>query len=103
MQRVYECELAKQKDLKPILEADPYAQDSFARVGYKLRDGGSLGEDKGKVFLYISASDDFIKKADEKLKDLAKPMKGKDEQRIIEKIKAEEESAESGLGSIFGD
>ena len=102
MQRMYECELSKQNDLKKILEADPYAQDSFARVGYKLRDGTSLSEDKAKVYLYLSAADDFVKKADEKLKDLAKPMTGKDAERIIGKIMAEEESAESGLGSIFG-
>jgi len=102
MQRVYECDLGKQKDLKTILEADPYAQDSFARAGYKLRDGTSLGEEKSKVFLFLSATDDFVKKADEKLKDLAKPMAGKDAERVIGKIMAEEESAESGLGSIFG-
>jgi len=102
MQRIYECDLAKQKDLKKVLEADPYAADSFARVGYKLRDGSSLGEDKGKLFVYISASDEFVKKADERLKDFAKPLAGEAAKRIIGKIVAEEESAESGLGSIFG-
>jgi len=102
VQRVYESDLGKQKDLKMLLEADPYAPDSFARIGYKLRDGSSLSEDKAKVFLYISASDDFVKKTDERLKDLAKPMAGKDAERVIGKIMAEEESAESGLGSIFG-
>ncbi len=102
MQRLYECELTKQKDLKKILEADPYAQDSFARIGYKLREGASLGEDKAKVYLYLSASDEFVKKADGLLKDVAKPIAGDAASRIIGKIVAEEESAESGLGSIFG-
>ncbi len=102
MRRIYECELAKQKDLKAILEADPSAADSFARTGYKLRDGTSLGEDKAKLFVYISASDEFVKKADSKLKDVAKALSGADAERIIGKIVAEEESAESGLGSIFG-
>ncbi len=102
MRRVYECELSKQKDLKAIIEADPYAEGSFARAGYKLRDGGSLNEDKAKVYLYISASDDFIKKADNALKDVAKPLKGEAEKRIIDKIVAEEENAESGFGSMFG-
>jgi len=102
MDIVYECDLSKLKDLKKVLEADPYAEDSFARVGYKLRDGTSLGEDKAKTFLYISASADFFKKADEKLKGIAVPLKGGAADRIIGKIKSEEESAESGLGSIFG-
>jgi hypothetical protein len=102
MERLYECESGKKTELKKILETDPYAEGSFARTGYRLRDGATLEEDKEKVYLYISASDDFIKKADEKLKDVAKPVEGKDAERIIGKIKKEEESAESGLGSLFG-
>ena len=102
MERLYECETVKKAELKEILETEPYAEDSFARAGYKIRDGATLEEDKEKVYLFISASDDFIKKADEKLKDLAKPVEGETAKRIIDKIKKEEESAESGLGSIFG-
>lgn len=102
MQRVYEIESAKKKDVKKILEAEPYAEDSFARVGYKMRDGTSLGEDKEKTYLYFSASDEFAKKADEKLKDVAKLLEGEAAEKIIEKIKKEEASAESGLGAIFG-
>jgi len=102
VERVYECESGKKAELKKILETDPYAEGSFARVGYKMRDGSTLDEEKDKIYLYISASDDFFKKADEKLKDIAKPLKGEKAEKIIEKIKKEEESAESGLGSIFG-
>lgn len=102
MERLYVCESGKKTELKEILEADPYAADSFARVGYKLRDGTMLEEEKDKVYLYILASGDFIKNADEKLKDVAKPVEGENAKRIIDKIKKEEEAAESGLGSIFG-
>jgi hypothetical protein len=102
MERLYECETGKKAELQKILEADPYAEGSFARVGYRLRDGATLDEEKDRIYLYISASADFIKKADEKLKDVAKPVEGEKAKRIIEKIKKEEESAESGLGSIFG-
>ncbi len=102
MDRIYECESGKKAELKKILEEDPYAEDSFARVGYKIRDGATLEEDKDKVYLYITASADFLKKADEKLKDIAKPLEGEKAEKIIAKIKKEEESAESGLGSIFG-
>lgn len=102
MEKIYECESGKKAELKKILEADPYAEDSFARTGYKIRDGASLEEDKDKTYLYISASEDFLKKADEKLKNIAKPLEGEKAEKIIGKIKKEEESAESGLGSIFG-
>ena len=102
MERIYECESGKKAELNQILEADPYAEDSFARVGYKMRDGATLEEKKDMIYLYISASEDFIKKADEKLKEVAKPLEGDDAKRIIDKIRKEEESAESGLGSMFG-
>src|SRR5262249_39756788 len=103
MRRVYEAESGKKAELNKILEADPYADDSFARVGYKVKDGAVLGEDKSKVYLYISASDDFIKKADERLAAVAKPAPEEAAKRIIEKVLKEEEEAESGFGSIFGE
>jgi len=100
--RVYECEGAKKAALMKILEADPYSEGSFARVGYKVKDGGILAEDKARMYVYVKASDEFVKKADELLKDVAKPCAPEVEKRIIEKIQKEEEDAEGGLGSIFG-
>ncbi|MDD5340312.1 MAG: hypothetical protein PHV13_03610, partial [Candidatus ainarchaeum sp.] len=70
MYRVYEYEPAKKAEVAKILEADPYATDSFARTGYKVKDGSALNEDKAKSYLYISASEDFLKKADARLKGL---------------------------------
>lgn len=102
MYRVYECEVAKKAEVAKILEADPYAPDSFARTGYKMKDGSVLNEDKGKLYIYVSASADFLKKADEKLKGVGQHCKEDVEKRVIEKIKAEEESAEAGFGGIFG-
>ncbi|HLD60128.1 MAG TPA: hypothetical protein VI912_03980 [Candidatus Bilamarchaeaceae archaeon] len=102
MKKVYECDLSKKKEIIKILEADPYEQDSFARIGYKLKDGSSLEEDKTKLYIYFSASNEFLKKADEKLKDLINKINPVVEKRITEKIEKEEENAESGLGDIFG-
>ena len=102
MKRVYELESNKKAEITKILESDPYAEDSFARAGYKLRDGAGLDEDKTKMYLYISASDEFVKKADAILKPLTKIPSGEVEKRIIAKIVAEEETAESGFGSMFG-
>ncbi len=103
MYRVYECEPNKKTEVTKILEADPYADDSFARVGYKMKDGAVLDEDTGKTYIYISASEEFVKKADEKLKGLAAPVKSDVEKRVVEKIHKEEEEAEGGFGSIFGE
>lgn len=100
MYRVYECESAKKKEVEKILEADPYAADSFARIGYKMKDGTVLDEDKAKAYIYMSAPDDFIKKADEKLKDVAKPAPPEVEKRVVEKILKEEESVAEGVASI---
>jgi DNA-binding cell septation regulator SpoVG len=72
-------------------------------VGYKLKDGSVLGEDHGKLYIYMKADEGFIKKADERLKDVAKPAAPEVEKRVTEKVLKEEEEAESGLGSIFGE
>ena len=102
MHRIYECDLSKKGQLTKVLEADPMASDSFARAGYKIRDGATLGEDKTKIYMYISADTDFIKKADERLKDTATPLSGDKEKHVLDKIIKEQESAESGFGSMFG-
>jgi hypothetical protein len=102
-ERVYECQLNKKKDVMKILEADPYAPDSFARVGYRIRDGASLGENKDNFYIYIKADESFIKKADERLKEFASITSGENEKRVIAKIVSEEESAELGFGGIFGE
>lgn len=102
MKRVYAFDISRRAELTAILETDPYAPDSFARLGYKLREGASLEEDKALVFLYISGDEAFIKKADERLKPLASSLKPEDERRVLDKILKEEEAAESGLGDIFG-
>ncbi|MEM4166138.1 MAG: hypothetical protein QW153_02285 [Candidatus Bilamarchaeaceae archaeon] len=102
MDRLYEIALEKRAQLTKILENEPYAPDSFARVGYRIRDGATLEEDKTKIYLFISSSEEFVKKADDRLKDVAVVVEGEKASRIISKIKAEEEAAESGFGSIFG-
>ncbi|MBI2080059.1 hypothetical protein HYT84_04805 [Candidatus Micrarchaeota archaeon] len=102
MKRVYECDNAKKAELTKILEADPYADDSFARVGYKLKDGLVIGHDPKKGYIYISAEEEFFKKAEEKLKPVASRCKVEVEKDIVAKIQKEEEEAESGFGAIFG-
>ncbi|MBI5051309.1 hypothetical protein HZC08_00975 [Candidatus Micrarchaeota archaeon] len=102
MKKVYECDSGKKIELTKILETDPYAEDSFARIGYKLKEGAVIGHDAKKLYIYISAAEDLFKKADEKLKGLVTRCKEDVEKDIITKITKEEEEAESGFGAIFG-
>lgn len=102
MTRVYECENPKKAQLMKILEAEPYAEDSFARVGYKVKDGVSVGEDKEKTYVYISASEEFLKKADERLKEVAKPAGDEVRKRVEKKIQDEEDTVAAGV-SMFGE
>ena len=102
MKRVYECDMAKKGELLKIVEAEPYAQDSFARAGYKTKEGGIAGEDRGKFYLYLSADEAFLKKAEEKIKGVAARTKEDVEKRIIALIEKEEENATEGFGGIFG-
>lgn len=102
MKRVYECDISKKAELMKLLEADKFAADSFERMGYKLREGASLGEDKSKFYVYVSSSEENIKKSDERLKSVAQHPGGEKEKKIIDKIAAEDEGAEAGFGSMFG-
>ncbi|MEW5996714.1 MAG: hypothetical protein AB1657_03920 [Candidatus Micrarchaeota archaeon] len=103
MKAVFAFPAGKKKDLTALLEADPYAPDSFARAGYKLRDGASLGEKADTIYLYISADEAFMKKAGEKLKPLMRGMEKGEDERVRKKIEEEEEAAEGGFGAIFGE
>jgi len=101
MYKVYECESAKKAELTKLLEDEPYKEGSFARVGYKLKDSEMVGEEKGKVYIYIKASEEFLKAADEKLKDLAKPAPKETQEKVEKKITEEEDTVAAGV-SMFG-
>jgi len=102
--RVYECDSKEVGNLKKLLESDPYAERSFARQGYKLKEGGVIGGEKSKFYLYIKAEPEFFKSAEEKFKEITslKRAEKKIEESINKRIKEEEGSAEQGFGAIFG-
>jgi len=102
--RVYECDSQQVGKLKKLLESDPYAERSFARQGYKLKEGGLIGGEKSKFYLRIKAEPDFFKFAEEKFKDIEglKRAEKKLEESINKRIEEEEGSAEQGFGAIFG-
>ncbi|MEM2963065.1 MAG: hypothetical protein QXW70_01135 [Candidatus Anstonellales archaeon] len=103
MKRIYEIMIEKKADLKKILEDDPYGLFSFAKNGYKLRDGDVIGEDKNKCYLYlVSEEEKFFEFAKKKLSGIGNEANVEVARRVAEKIENEETSAEIGMGTIFG-
>ena len=100
MFRIYECESSKKQELLKLLEADPYSEDSFARAGYKVKEGATVDADGEKTYVYISASEEFLKKADERLKEFAKPASQEVQDKVAKKIKEEEDTVAAGV-SMF--
>ncbi len=122
-ERVYICDASEGSNLTKLMSYDPYLDKSlneqqladlkkdpvanviFARQDYIIKDGISVGLDRSKYYLYLSASDEFLEKAEKKLKDSIKNISRADsetEKNIISIVVGERESSEEGLGSIFG-
>ncbi len=117
------CDSKDSAALKKLLEYDPYLDKSlsaeqlsklkddsyaniiFARQDYNLKDGISLGLDREKYYLVLSAVDDFLVKAEGKLMKEIPSIKRADleiEQKVASEIEKERAESESGLGMIFG-
>jgi hypothetical protein len=76
----------------------------FGRQEYSIKDGPSVGL-KGDFYLYINASDDFLKGAEGRFSREFKSIKRADpaeEAKVIEALRAEKDMAAEGFGSIFG-
>jgi len=102
MKLLFIIDNSKKKDLNTILTAEPYAEISFSKLGYILRDGAHFDKN-GKQILLVTVHDDKQKEyVVEKLKGIAEEVTGEEKERIIEKIEEEEEAAEAGFGSLFG-
>lgn len=90
--------------LKELSES-PKGKFIFVRQECSLRDGASLGLKPDTSYLYINAPDDFLDGAEERFKNEFKTVKRaskEDEEKVISTIKEEEEKANAGFGSIFG-
>lgn len=98
MESVFFYEKVKEKDVIEILK-----DDDFMRISHVIRESNVLhGGYKGCI-LYINASQDEMNDITQKLEDIgAEKITGAEEQTIINTFKAEEESAASGIGLMFG-
>ena len=87
------------------LREDKEANLIFARQDYQLRDGATMGLDRTKCYLFLNAPEDFQVPAEAKLKKNIASITRLDpdsEKKVIDSIEKERESAEEGLGMIFG-
>ncbi|MDE1860898.1 MAG: hypothetical protein KGH72_04255 [Candidatus Micrarchaeota archaeon] len=87
------------------IRKDEQANVIFARQDYQIKDGLSLGLERERCYLIISATDDFLDKADKKLKASVPGIKRVDpelEKRIVATVEDERHESEQGLGMIFG-
>ncbi|MDE1845974.1 MAG: hypothetical protein KGH53_01690 [Candidatus Micrarchaeota archaeon] len=121
--RVYVASISKLQDLKKLINYDPYLDNAikeedlakvrademaniiFARQDCQVKEGAALNLDREKAYLYINASEEFLEKADKKIKlqiEGAQRADSETEQNIISQINEELSKAETGFGSLFG-
>lgn len=121
--RVYVASISKLQDLKKLINYDPYLDNAikeedlakvrademanviFARQDCQIKEGAAVGLDREKAYLYVNANDEFLEKADKKIKmqiEGAERADAETEQKVIAQINEELSKAESGFGSLFG-
>ena len=103
----YDPFLDKSKTTEQLAEMkkDENAMVIFARQDYWIKDGITLGLDREKYYLVLSAVDAFLDKAEPKLKEGVPSIARADpetETKIIGEMDRERNQSESGLGMIFG-
>ncbi len=87
------------------LASEKYSNLIFNRQEYSLRDGRSIGLSPDKSYLYVNATDVFMKDCDSMFAEKFKTVKraGADEEKkLIHIINDEKDRADSGFGMIFG-
>ncbi len=106
MEFVYAVPAERQGALKKVLDEEPYSKDSFASVGCVLKESSAVGLKDGRYVVFFKTEDSQLAA---KLKDRlsrveggVEELSGGDKQTVIDSIAAQDESAASGFGSIFG-
>ncbi len=103
MEYVFEFDAKHKKELEALLAADPYAEDSFARLGYSLKESHAIGLKGGFLVLCFSTNDEKLgQKLVEKVKTIPnRELSAEEKQKVVTAIKTEEDNAATGFGSIF--
>lgn len=98
MESVYLYDKKIEKDINKILK-----DDEFMRVSYINKESNTLRNGNECYILYINANEEETSSIEQKFKELGvDKITGPEEKEIIDTIKADEESAASGMGMIFG-
>ena len=96
---------ARREEFLKKLSEDKYADLIFVRQEYSIRDGAISGLDKDKSYIYISASEEFLDKAEkmfaERFKSVSRAPK-EQEDKLLATIKDEKDKGNAGFGAIFG-
>ena len=75
--------------------------DIVSRASLTFKEAKNFG-DKDGYYCYVSGTEEQCKKVLELTKDLAKEIKDSKKNEIINKIKEEEDKANTAFGGIFG-
>jgi hypothetical protein len=98
MEQVYTYGIDAEKTMKNLLD-----QDFFKRLGPTVRECKAMGLDMDGFCFYIKARDDLVEEAEKLLKDSpAKELKGDHGEKLLQAFRDESESAEAGMGALFG-
>lgn len=76
--------------------------DLISRQSIWTRDAASLGIEGDTLFLKIEGDEQALKKAEEFLKETARPLEGDKKEEVNAKFVADDEKASEGMGFIFG-
>jgi len=85
------------EDIKKILMGD----DVVGRSSILFREASSLGMKEKCYYCLISGTEEQCQQAKKMVEDKAELVEGEEKQKIIQKIRLEEEKAAEGFGAIF--
>ena len=112
MLRIYKIESKAFQAVKKVLDDPERVEETagekkviineFARAGYTLRDGKTMGFTEEVNYLYIKTDEEFFKKNEPKiLIEGVKKLEGPEFEKVKTEIEKEAEGAESGMGAVF--
>lgn len=76
--------------------------DKISRLSIRIRESRSLGLEKDGFILRLGGPDEVLDYARENLREVAQELEGEEREKVLQKMREEEDSAASGLGLIFG-
>ncbi len=92
------------KENYPTVNREIYGDDLVSRQSVSMRDNTSLNlAGKEGYYLYVSGSEEAIKRAEEIVGERGEKLEGEEAEKIISLIKDSEEKQAQGFGAIFGD